>query len=682
MTAVLIWAATPAQAQTMRSVPAGGDLQAVLNAAQPGDTIQLAPGATYVGNFILPAKSGAAYITIRSEAPDATLPAEGQRIDPRYSPLLAKLRSPNTAPALSTAPGAHHYRLIFLEFMAGTNDAGDLIRLGDGSSRQNSLGSVPYEIVVDRVYIHGEPGAGQKRGIALNSASTRIVNSYISDIKGAGYDSQAICGWNGPGPYLIANNYLEAAGENIMFGGADPAIPNLVPSDVTIVGNHLAKPWSWRGSKWTVKNLFELKSARRVKVDRNLFENNWLHAQTGYAILLKSVNQDGGAPWSVVEHVEFTNNIVRHVASAINILGRDTRYPAQELNNVTFRNNLFVDVSTRYGGAGRFALVQGGSQITFDHNTALNDGITTLFGEGESSSGFVFTNNVIVDNAYGIKGSGTATGTATLTHYFPGYHFVGNIVGGADARIYPSANHYPKISDIGFMDAARGNYRLAPDSPFRGSSTDGTDPGCNFESLLGVPASPTGNGVPGVPTALSATVSGSTVTLQWNAPSSGTATSYVLEAGSVAGASNAARADTGNSATTLVVPNVPAGVYYVRVRAANAAGLGGTSNEIVVVVGGSNACEGAPQRPAALAISVERLNASLTWAAPSSGCAPTHYVLLAGSAPGLSNLAQAAVAGHALSASAPPGTYYVRVVAVNGFGASTPSNEVVVTLTP
>jgi hypothetical protein len=55
-------------------------------------------------------------------------------------------------------------------------------------------------------------------------------------------------------------------------------------------------------------------------------------------------------------------------------------------------------------------------------------------------------------------------------------------------------------------------------------------------------------------------------------------------------------------------------------------------------------------------------------------------VLVAGSASGLSNLAQAAVAGEELVAGAAPGSYYVRVVAVNAFGASAPSNEIVVTL--
>jgi len=59
----------------------------------------------------------------------------------------------------------------------------------------------------------------------MNSRHTAVIDSHLSDFKEVGADSQAIAGWNSPGPFRIENNYLEAAGENVMFGGADPAIP-------------------------------------------------------------------------------------------------------------------------------------------------------------------------------------------------------------------------------------------------------------------------------------------------------------------------------------------------------------------------------------------------------------------------------------------------------------------------
>ena len=227
-------------------VPAGGDLQAAIYAAQPGDTITLAPGATYIGNFKLPVHGGTSYITIRSAAADALLPGAGQRIDPGYAPYLPKLRSPNAMPALRTLAGAAYWRLLFLEMQANDRGQGDILSLGDGGSAQNTLEEVPHHLIVDRVYIYGDPIDGQKRGIGLNSAHTTIVNSHIADIKAIGQDTQAIGGWNGPGPYRIENNFLEASTEVFLLGGDDPKIPGLIPSDIVFRGNTLTRPVAWR----------------------------------------------------------------------------------------------------------------------------------------------------------------------------------------------------------------------------------------------------------------------------------------------------------------------------------------------------------------------------------------------------------------------------------------------------
>ncbi|PYN80939.1 MAG: hypothetical protein DMD96_12795 [Candidatus Rokuibacteriota bacterium] len=66
----------PPSGQTI-IVPAGGDLQAALNAAQPGDVITLQAGATFRGPFTLPNKAGLGWITVRTSAPDSSLPPPG-----------------------------------------------------------------------------------------------------------------------------------------------------------------------------------------------------------------------------------------------------------------------------------------------------------------------------------------------------------------------------------------------------------------------------------------------------------------------------------------------------------------------------------------------------------------------------------------------------------------------------
>src|SRR5262249_12847716 len=95
------------------AVAAGGDLQAALNAAQPGDLIALEAGATFTGNFRLPLKSGNGWIVVRSAAPDARVPP-GTRVTPASAPSLARVISPNSGPAIATDAGAHHWWLAAL----------------------------------------------------------------------------------------------------------------------------------------------------------------------------------------------------------------------------------------------------------------------------------------------------------------------------------------------------------------------------------------------------------------------------------------------------------------------------------------------------------------------------------------------------------------------------------------
>ena len=473
-------------------VPAGGDLQQALDRARPGDVVTLAAGATYTGNFVLPVTQGNLYVTLRTADESGAFPRAGQRILPARSQRLAKLRSPNADPALRTAAGAHHWRVQLLEFLPTAATAGDIIRLGDGSTAQHDLSSVPHDLVVDRCYIHGDPERGQKRGIALNSASTTIVDSYISDIKAIGQDSQAIAGWNGPGPYTIENNYLEGAGDNFLLGGADPAIQGLVPSDVVFRRNHLAKPVAWRKQGWQVKNIFELKNARRVLVEGNVMEYVWRDAQSGYAILLTPRNQDGKSPWAVVEDVTIRRNVVRHAGGGISITGEDTNFPSGPAQRVRVADNLFYDIDAKaWGGSGAFALIGNGpGNIAIEHNTIIQSGnIITAFGGAKDSpkpvSGLVFRDNLIRHNDYGVIGSDRGIGASTLDAYFPDAIFTANTIAGGDAGRYPKGNAFLSDSDFArmFVDAGAADYRLAPGSRARGAGSDGKDLGADVPAI-------------------------------------------------------------------------------------------------------------------------------------------------------------------------------------------------------
>ena len=186
--------------------------------------------------------------------------------------------------------------------------------------------------------------------------------------------------------------------------------------------------------------------------------------------------------------------------------------------------------------------------------------------------------------------------------------------------------------------------------------------------------------IPASPRNLVAEVTGNTVTLTWQAPSTGTEPlGYILEASlSPAGPAVALFAVAG---TSMVATSVPNGVFYVRVRAVDAEGVGAASNEAVVAVpngGGGGGCGAAPPAPASLTSNVVGNQVTLNWSG-SAGCPATGYVIQAGSVSGASNLAVINVGpGTSLSVNAPAGTYYVRVLATNASGGSGASNEVVV----
>ena len=147
--------------------------------------------------------------------------------------------------------------------------------------------------------------------------------------------------------------------------------------------NHLAKPVAWRSERWQVKNLFELKNARRVLVEGNLMEYVWREAQVGYAILLTPRNQDGKAPWAAVEDVTIRRNVVRHAGGALSITGEDSNFPSGSTRRVKVADNLFYDIdATGWGGSGAFLLIgDGPSDIAIEHNTVSQSGnIILAFG--------------------------------------------------------------------------------------------------------------------------------------------------------------------------------------------------------------------------------------------------------------------------------------------------------------
>jgi hypothetical protein len=316
-----------------------------------------------------------------------------------------------------------------------------------------------------------------------NGRAITLTRSHIAGIWRSGQDSQAFCAWDGGGPYTLTDNYLEAASENVMFGGANSQSAANIPSDILVQGNHLAKPLAWKGTPKAVKNLFELKSARRVVVRNNVFENNWTDAQNGYGILFTVRNDEGQSPWSVVEDVLFERNIVRNTENGINVLGNDSYQPSGRATRITIRNNLVITHGT---------FLQAGAEVgtlVVDHNTVDQAGTFTMLYAGEvwnagsaarrqaqfAVESLTITNTVGYHREYGVIGDGAGIGTGALTGQTRAFTWTHNVLAGATNQTYPALTLRPSVEEHNAQFKV--DYSLVPGSSYHGAGKDGQDLG-------------------------------------------------------------------------------------------------------------------------------------------------------------------------------------------------------------
>jgi hypothetical protein len=542
---------TPATGSII-SVNSGGNLQTALDNAQCGDTIELQEGATFTGKFIVPAKNCDInhWIIIRTSSPDSALPAEGQRLTPCYAGVaslagrpqyscanpqnvLAKvqLQNPGNGP-FEFASGANFYRIIGLEVTrpAGTTGSAQLI-WGKGTTDH---------IVVDRSWLHGSVQNETSNGVNLNGmTNVAVVDSYFSDfhcisITGTCTDAQAIGGGlsdTQDGPYKIQDNFLEASGEAILFGGG-PATKT--PTDIEILNNHFWKPWLWmkgnpnfvggaNGKPFIVKNHLELKNAVRVLVEANLMENDWGgFSQSGYGILLTPKNQHTASGTDVCPTCQVTDVTIRYVhvshagggieiATDISGNGKNGA-PALAGARYSIHDVVLDDLSPDYDGGGTgFEIMNAWPKnplntITINHVTAFPDpsGHMLLVGNVETKApmfGFVFTNNLIVTGRYPVWNTEGKTSCAvkdvpitSISKCFTTYTFANNALIASPPTFPPSdwpANNMfaQTVNDVEFTDYNNGNggnYELLSSSPYLSKGTDGKNLGADVVGLNAV----------------------------------------------------------------------------------------------------------------------------------------------------------------------------------------------------
>lgn len=521
-------------------VVAGADPMAALTAANCGDTILLQAGASFLFQGTrLPAKGcdDQHWITVRTSAPDAALPQEHARVNPSYAgvkflpgrppfaggsgDVMAKLVLTNNKPL---TPG-DHYRFVGLE----------ITRPSDGKWHNALLNPQTPYVIFDRCWIHGDPVAETGHLVLFSSGTDdlAVLDSYLTDahctaVSGACSDAQDLTGLGGGTAIKVVNNFLEASGENILLGGGAATEGN---ADIEVRLNHFFKPLLWMkgqdgfiggsgGDPFIVKNLFELKNAQRVLLEGNEMEYSWGgFSQVGFGILLTPKNPGANTPCTICEVTDVTirYDLVRHVAAGMQIANGLSDYGGIPLDGErdSIHDVIFDDIDgVKYNGPGEFVQVSMGlgtpvlQNITIDHVTAFPP--STLFVIGDETGdpvtpdpqmrNFAFTNSIVNAGFYPVWSTGSDgkancavhdSPLTTLNACFNGYQFAGNAIVASPnfgASTWPPENLFPATAAaLDFINDNGGNggdYRLAPNSPYKGTALDGKDPGADVDAVM------------------------------------------------------------------------------------------------------------------------------------------------------------------------------------------------------
>jgi len=192
---------------TTTNVPSGGNLQNALNTVGCGDTLLLATGATFTGNFVLRrnecgcAADPTKFIMIRSDTSDSNLPDQDERFDPAvhgsFVPIIltngsqATLESdPNTTAAISV--DCYYFFAVKFECTsANATENFGCVLLGDEGATQPA--DEPQYIIFDRVWFRGDDQKDLRRALYIVAANRiGVINSYLGGWQHSGTDAQSI----------------------------------------------------------------------------------------------------------------------------------------------------------------------------------------------------------------------------------------------------------------------------------------------------------------------------------------------------------------------------------------------------------------------------------------------------------------------------------------------------------
>jgi hypothetical protein len=413
-------------------------LQSNVNSAAPGDTITLAHGVRYSfaspNGLVLPQNSatctGVNYITVTTDRP-GDIPASGVRVTATDAALMPEITtaSDSSAGTILTSGAANCWKFYGVKITSGWTGivfgVNAIIQLGGNNTDglpAVTLAQLPTNFTVVQCYIDSVPTAEVIRSFSMDGINTTVIDSVVRGAHSRYLDAQGVFAYNTPGALRIENNDIVASTENILFGGGDPRIPGITPSDISIRYNHIFKLLSWKsndptwdGINWNIKNLIETKHAQRVLIERNLLEYCWNGGQYGTALVFTLHNQDHQCPQCTVNNIVVDNNYIRNVGQGIIVYGHspiaqgysDGGQPPCYITAISVANPTVITCSNNHGFANGQSIV-----IVAYRTPNLEDSTPTVNGDRVvtviDATHFSVPVNVTVagTKGYALKGAG------------------------------------------------------------------------------------------------------------------------------------------------------------------------------------------------------------------------------------------------------------------------------------
>jgi hypothetical protein len=522
-----------------------------------GTTIQIQDGVTYSGTFTLALPSGTCsqsnWLTITTSG-YSSLPAEGTRISPCYAGItslqgrppygcpatpgnyMAQIVTPNSSPAITFTAGTSYVRLMGLEITrtAGTGYVSLLVKVGQVGNISN--------IIFDRDLFHGDEMQDEtETALSFNAVSNiAVIDSYAYNFYCVSVCSDSHVFFGGTNTtnsttesgIKVVNNFIEASGENILFGGG---VSNTTPSNIEVRLNNKFKPRQWNqsdpsydgglaGTPPVVKNAGELKNAQLMLYEGNQVQNVWAEAQAGYAYLLNASPQGTDCPACFVTNITHRYETINNACAFMEITAVGSSpggEAAAAAGNWSIHDILADDLfnPALFGCQTSSAIVimsendsptfaQALKYVSVNHvsiiQAATSPTPVTLIGlrgapvsSGNQMEYITFTNNLGWTGTRGTSnqnGTGCAYGitgpTLQLPNCWSPYTFGGNCFINNGSITWPGTNvtSVASFSAVftNYNNGNAGNYLLANSEACKGAATDLTDPGANLTILASV----------------------------------------------------------------------------------------------------------------------------------------------------------------------------------------------------